>query len=73
MTVSLLQVYFRSDKINMRPEELAAKQQQAAELQDELKQQIQAKKRAKVSLALNAKLSRTAWQLFPIRMGCWVA
>lgn len=43
-----LQVHFRSDKIHMRPEEIAAKQQKAAELQDELKQQIQAKQRAKV-------------------------
>ena len=44
-----MQVHFRSDKIHMRPEEIAAKQQKAAELQDELKQQIEAKKRAKVS------------------------
>ncbi|DBB12608.1 TPA: Centrosome and spindle, variant 2 [Trebouxia sp. C0006] len=41
------EVYFRSDKANMQPEEIAAKQQQASELQDELKKQIEAKKRVK--------------------------
>ena len=45
-----LQVYFRSDKANMQPEEIAAKQQQASELQDELKKQIEAKKRVKVHI-----------------------
>ncbi len=48
--LQLLQVYFRSDKANMQPEEIAAKQQQASELQDELKKQIEAKKRIKVHI-----------------------
>ncbi len=43
-----MQVYFRSDKANMQPEEIAAKQQQASQLQDELKKQIEDKKRVKV-------------------------
>ena len=43
-----LQVYFRSDKINMRPEEIAAKQEQATQLQDEPKRQIEEKRRIKV-------------------------
>jgi len=34
----------------MQPEEIAAKQQQASELQDELKKQIEAKKRVKVHI-----------------------
>lgn len=50
--MSRLQVYFRSDKINMRPEEIAAKQEQASQLQDELKRQIQEKRRLKVSRVL---------------------
>ncbi|KAL3150781.1 Centrosome and spindle pole associated protein 1, variant 2 [Trebouxia sp. C0010 RCD-2024] len=41
------EVYFRSDKANMQPEEIAAKQQQASELQDELRKQIEEKKRVK--------------------------
>ena len=45
-----MQVYFRSDKANMQPEEIAAKQQQASELQDELRKQIEEKKRVKVAL-----------------------
>lgn len=45
-----MQVYFRSDKANMQPEEIAAKQQQASELQDELRKQIEEKKRVKVTL-----------------------
>ena len=44
----VLKVYFRSDKANMQPEEIAAKQQQASQLQDELKRQIEDKKRVKV-------------------------
>lgn len=49
-TVGDVQVYFRSDKANMQPEEIAAKQQQASELQDELRKQIEDKKRVKVAL-----------------------
>ena len=48
MLYAWMQVYFRSDKINMRPEEIAAKQEQASQLQDELKRQIEEKRRIKV-------------------------
>lgn len=47
-----VQVYFRSDKANMQPEEIAAKQQQASDLQDELRKQIEEKKRVKVALCI---------------------
>ena len=36
----------------MQPEEIAAKQQQASELQDELRKQIEDKKRVKVTLCI---------------------
>lgn len=36
----------------MHPEEIAAKQQQASELQDELRKQIEDKKRVKVALCI---------------------
>ena len=42
------QVYFRSDKAGMRPEELQARQRQAQEMQAALQQQIEEKKRIKV-------------------------
>ena len=54
-----VQVYFRSDKANMQPEEIAAKQQQASELQDELRKQIEEKKRVKVPQYTPAALCLT--------------
>lgn len=48
-----MQVYFRSDKANMQPAEIAAKHQQASELQDDLRKQIEAKKRIKVCMRLH--------------------
>ena len=59
-SLGAVQVYFRSDKANMQPEEIAAKQQQASELQDELRKQIEDKKRAKVALCIACCITLTA-------------